>query len=187
MAVRLLNFTSSIATVPMRAARRIGTDWKTISSLLAARGALSARRTLLAVDRGIGYCGGATQLHMAEQAAGGGRQAFPSHPLSPRDRRDDTRNRRIISDLNGRGIEHQPQLGELGTPPQHPLPMRGRSTPVQSVPHTVIAAISQDVLASQDVPPLQSSRDLWLSGTRLAPSQCRAGPCVRISRLRPSR
>src|SRR5262245_61418536 len=55
---------------------------------------------------------------------GGGRQAFPCHPLSPRDQRDDTRNRRIISDLTSRGIEYQPQLGELRTPPQHPLPMR---------------------------------------------------------------
>src|SRR5205085_9121879 len=41
-----------------------------------------------------------------------------------RHRIDDTSNRRIISDLKSRGIEYQQQLGELRTPPQHPLAIR---------------------------------------------------------------
>ena len=47
------------------------------------------------------------------------------------------------------------------------------------------ASVGRGPPNSQDVLALQSSRDLWLSGTRFAPSQCRTGPCVRYSRLGP--
>src|SRR5262249_62060793 len=46
------------------------------------------------------------------------------------------------------------------------------------------ASVGRGPPNSQDVLALQSSRDLWLSGTRFAPSQCQTGPCFRYSRMR---